>query len=369
MTANTTIAMILFAGNKDTADTLDLLLQEVKTGLFQLNAAQRPGVYCLYRRLSDEGRLFLVRPKGSPDSPLGTLSGKLSDQVTQFLDVVKRGLPDSGPVHLIIGAHGVPALGFHLTNYFELLSGHPPGAIASGSGQPDLTLDELATSLGQLGRLTSAILHTCYLSGIETMCALQQATFHIACENKLKGGMKFSMWFPVLADAAATPKQVADNCFASMTTPGPNAEGTFSSHSLNCIGLLNALNELGKQLCLQLGSSNSPAEMVIKAAKSGSSILNDTVDVTEFCGLIAKSRELPSNCRQASAVLAEAVRLMQFGRFTTETYTPMKDYGGISVYLPMRNGQYYSPELLPKRFRIGAPDWCAFLKAWGGPAA
>jgi len=418
MADKATLVLILFAGDAATTDQLDPFLKEIQDGINSLAPASRPDVFCFYQRLSVTGHQFAITQNTltfTPDSqldltrfpPLGSrpVSGSLSSQVTAFLDDVQLNLAASGPVHVIVGAHGVSALGFHPTRFLRLaisllfspfnselrvlkwrvrfrrlcdrifLLGHPPGGIASGSILPDLSLDDTALALQKLKRLNGLMLHACNLSAVETMCALNTAEFHIACENTLSSWMRLSKWFSTLASPVATREQITTDCFDSMEHDPENALGCFSSHCVVIPDLLNCLNSLGTELCLLLNSSVSAtataAEIAVMEAQSKSGVRNYTIDVVRFCRVLSSNMGVPIAARDAAQTVALAVTSLQLRLIKTDewkTSLKFQQYGGISLYLPLRNDEYYSPELLPKSLRTGAPEWFAFVKIWGGSA-
>ncbi|MEJ7592405.1 MAG: hypothetical protein WKF77_12710 [Planctomycetaceae bacterium] len=419
MSDKTSLVLLFMAGDETTAFQIDPLLEEIQCGLKNIPlASDRPDVYCLYLRRSTTGQQFKITdtPEIKPNGfggltnfpPPGSvpLTGSLSSQLTTFLQHVGLNLTASGPVHFIIGAHGVPVSGFHPVLFFRLvfaflrsffsfelrgltwrarfwrlrdrifLIGQPLGAIASGSKLPDLTLDDTALALKKLPclRLNSVILHTCNLSGIETMSALRAAKFHIACESELANWMRFRKWFLTLASPTATPELITKACMDSMELVPSDTLGCFSSHRVDCETLLNKLNALGNQLTSLLKSTDSTiaaaTKEAIRIAKVKSGVSNYTVDVVVFCRNLGESTNLPIGSRQAAnAVADEIANEVQLRLIMTDSWktsNKFKFYGGISMYLPLRNDPYYPTEHLPESFRTGAPDWIEFLKIWDG---
>ena len=128
MPDKSTILLILLAGNKTTAFQIDPLLAEVQAGLMAMPLnSNRPDVHCLYLRRSATGRQFTIGTNTAsmrsdavggltnfPPSGSTSLNGSVSSQVIRFLQHVRQNLTATGPVHVLIGAHGDPVRGFRL---------------------------------------------------------------------------------------------------------------------------------------------------------------------------------------------------------------------------------------------------------------
>jgi len=417
MPDKTTIVLILFAGNGSTAEQLDPLLKEIQIGLRDPKTTNCPEIHCLYQRLTDIGQQFTITsqttdfdrtPSGGLTNfpPAGSIerSGSLSCQMTDFLNSVKQQLPASGPVHVIIGAHGIAGKGFHptvllrflllllfsrLNSTWRRLSWRTrfrqlrqnlfatelrPGAVAMTAGDVALTLDDAELALGILKpRLQALVLHTCSLSAIETMCALGTPSFHIACQNKLRQSMKLSKWFATLASPQAIPVQVTTACLDSMKADSTNAIGCFSSHvnsSHEVTDALEKLNKLGNELFTLL-TSNVPAtvnaaELAIIDGQELSAAAG-TTDIVAFCNSLSASSGISNSARCAATAVAGKMQSLQLGLVKNDGSTPRR-FGGISLYLPLRNQDSESLKLLPESFRTGAMDWVKFAELWAEPS-
>jgi hypothetical protein len=413
MPKQSTIAVVLLAGDCETIDQIDRLLIEIQKGMKQ-PSANSPSVYCLYHRYSSnsgatETHQFLLTCQQEfaisgqcgltnfPPQNATVVTGDLSDQLTAFLEFVDGNLPTDGPVHVIIGAHGVPANGFNpvkliqlflltIASYFNVLfrglslrsrflqlrdrlfrNGHPLGALASGSTLPALTLDAVALSLKKLRRTPQSILiHTCNLSSVETMCALNAADFHIACESLLSSTMKVSEWFSTLANPSATSKQIADACFDHMLPTGSgNAEGCFSAHKTADSNLLAKLDDLGAALKTAVTSNDTATIAAIVSAQTASKF-NRTIDLVKFCSSLKFHTAVSQSNKSLACAVIDAIVSLRLRLYDTDPYP--NNYGGICIYLPERYKQYYSPDHLPEAFRTGSPEWFEFVKLWGGTA-
>ena len=405
MEPRTTIVVILLAGDAETVEILDPLLAEFHVGL-NSTIGPAPDVYCMYyRRNSVTGIIqtswfklltntltfiseTLDELKYPPSSAL-PLTGALSQQVAEFIDGVNRPLTPAGPIRVIVGAHGIASLGINptgihlfLRHLWRRIRQHfrrplppdtsPPSSLTSRNGVqiPDLLLDHLADALKKLptGRVESLILHTCNLSGVETIHALNSIPHHIACESRLSEHMRFRDWFTTLSDPTATPSQITQSCFASIRSAPPNASGCFSSYNTDSqYQLLKTLNDLGlhlKSLVNRTSPNRTTIIDVLKQAREDSSDSHE-VDLSYFCDRLLNSPV--SSSMFSSSILQEVRDALNNLSLQTEkanVENRFTNFQGVSVFFPASNDHTYSDSNLPCSFQTAAQGWCSFLRAW-----
>ena len=423
----TTILLVLLAGNESTVRQLDPLVYQIQNGIDQYQADDIPAVYCLYHRwvgswLTGSLKTHSFEIKKSPPvtfscpfiDPYPPHWSEELDQadIEQSVNDFLKNLPPevssaNGPIHIVVGAHGVPLRGFHPSKLFHLLlkslmtllhtkwsplswrknwqslknylrreinrlrlMGQPPGGIYSGSTFPDLTLDEVATAAAHLpdSRQGSLILHACDLSSLEVMCALRDMPHHIGAEEEMSGEMQIGEWFETLANPKAGPEEITAACFRSIDDNG-KPEGSFSSHRTTIDQLLNGLNKLGKELLRQLKDENIKDKTVAaihSATRKGSSrVRSHTHDLLGFARSLASSDDLSNETKTFGRVVMEELCKLQVSRPYNNAVNEMfKTYGGISIYLPSRTGPVYAIESLPCGFQNAAADWLEFVEHW-----
>ncbi len=428
----TTIVVILLAGDSDTVNDLDALLYAIQSGVDQWQAEELPLVFCLYHRWDEEfgARTFhfpiergtlqftdqQLNLESYPPPVRRELQGDVENQVGEFLGFVRKNLPYDGPIRSIVGAHGFPGLGFNPSVILELadalvnllsrpvggaldepqrerlqallgrttMIGSPPNGFRSkrvpqatdgppGPGRPEVSLGQArkALSIFPQGRLQTLFLHTCEMSGLETISALADVPHHIACETALFAPVRFADWFSVLGDPAASDFEITLSCFKSLTSLAPrNADGCFSSHRTKGIdSILCDLNTLGDRLYELITQGDDPAIQkafsTIRSAREDSAVSNLTVDIVQFCISLNQKEVVPNSLTQP---IVDGVCELQFT-------SPVKSkdwqrlaiydsYRGISVYLPQRRINADSTSVLPDSFQNGAPRWCRFVDAW-----
>jgi hypothetical protein len=412
----TTLLMILMAGDKPTADALDALLFGVQSGLNEWADCELPLMYCLYDRWDNvnsrqrthyfplqRNTLRFTRevldPTTYPPQKYKRLKGSFGSKVTRALKDIRQRLPSKGPIRIILGAHGFSGLGFDTRNFLQFLNWlsisqtthdvdwqlpdpvqslmhsfandpTPAGFVSKpGSKKPDLTLDRATAMLRLLpkGRLQTLILHTCNMSGLETVSAMASIPHHIACEADLFSHMRLAEWFSVLGDPHATDNDITVACFKSLARKvRPRADGFFSSHrTRTIIALLRKLDELGEQLS-QLASPPDANRVWFKiaTARGQSNITANTVDVAKFCRSLI---QLNLDSTGLAQLIIDAIYDMQLlapvNTSDEESPTIDKNTGGISVYLPVAPNPIPTSRL-PRTFQAAAPGWCRFVDNW-----
>ena len=399
----TTIVIILLAGDADTVEILDSLLAEFHFGL-NSTTDRTPDIYCMYYRRNSESTpipsawfkllantLTFINERTLdtfPPAGANDLTGTLPHQVRAFIDGLNSGgLSPAGPIRVVVGAHGLASLGINPTmnllrhlwrrirNHFRrpLSNSAPPSSLTSRNGVhiPDVLLDQLADALCRLpkGRVKSLILHTCNLSGVETIHALNEIPHHIACESRLSDHLRFRDWFTTLTDPNATPSQITQSCFNSISSAPQSASGCFSSYTTACQSqLLAALNALGIHLKSLLDGTASRRRDAIAAIKLAQDASSDShaVDLSYFCDLLLNPAYAllfePSVLLAVKAALGNLS--LQTVKTNLNTEPRFSNFLGISVFFPASNDHTYSVSNLPNSFQSAAQGWCSFLRAW-----
>jgi hypothetical protein len=423
----TTVILVLLAtDNKTSLDNIDPMLKQIQQGVddwFSCRSIKPLDVFCMYHRRSKSGaetKHFRIEKDTLTSSFCGNeldlskykptllgdpLTGPLAEQLEKFCRQILQQSSqrhENGPIRIVFGAHGNPSQGLSgeekkllyllmrsnhldpllrrlsLRQRFEILrnhilgfSPHPAGISGSvKSKKPDLTLDDAANALKLFPshRLQSLLIHTCFLSSIETICALDVVRHQIGCQSDLNGYLRMRDWFPVLASPFAQPEEVTKACFAGITT---TENGYFSSHWTASSRLLRALDALGGQFFNLMKSCSADAfEKALSCARVDSASVQHSSDLGTLvarlstCDLITPKKHLLAIAKEIIRLQLEPV-LRAWDSWATSI--PTDDFLGINVFLPERGGGICKPppvSELPDAFKARAPKWCEFLDLW-----
>ncbi len=395
MSEASAVLVLLFARNEATRHLMDKLLHQIQLGVNKTSSLPTPPVvYCLYVRQSTEGRQFKIT-KDSLKFDLDVLrafpadshvqSGTLEEQVAAIAKTVV--LPESGPVHVIVGAHGAAAVGFgfrFLTLMIRLLFssfstehrrrnwrsrleylknqifGTAPGFFPLGDTLPALALDGLAAGLKELRRPTTPetpvrpnalMIHACNMSGVECIKSLEFSEFQIAIENQISDTIMFKEAFCGLGSPSAKAEEITRQFLEHLPS-----DVYVSSHRSDSQPLIGALNTLGKQL----RGLASPTEMksAIRSSRSKSLVGPNTVDLVRFCQILIG--QLPALESEIRTVLSNVGDLQIQNRKMPIVGSGHAEYACISIYLPDQG----PTSQLPYSFRLSASDWCEFATSW-----
>ena len=408
MSPKTTVVILCFAGDKGTSQLLEPVLAQVQLGLCQLgDLAHDVRVLCYYRRFDAEtGYYFEIRPNVptfSGDDCVMLIQENLSEicgaqpiggdilaQLRTFCDLVNTRLPTEGPVHIVIGAHGIAAEGISSTGLFLLFTslfrntdptlktlsvwsrivslwtrirriGHPPGALLAGSISEVIGLDNLNGAIARISRVSSVFFHTCNLSTIESICALPVAKFHIAFQHDLLGRVPFAKWFGTLADSSSRFERIAADALNSIGSDScPTTHGWTSAHVTDMsLQLLQALDELGRHLTDFLNCDEQRATCSIKNARVP--LLNYFTDAILFSKNLAADDNVSRPCQAAASCFAAEVERLQI---QTRPAGVSDKRTGISLYLPAKGNSGINTSCLPTSMQTTSPCWIEFLERW-----
>lgn len=417
MTApKTTLVIILLASDTHTYLQLDPALEKLHRGLSSSTLAHVPDVFCFYMRalsaVAVESHMFPLRP-GSlqfttsnlldmahyPPADHQQVTGDFDAQLAKFISYVNCHLTATGPIRVILGAHGYPGRGFAPTSMLRPIvfaarllfsefdpelkpltfaqryrvlrdevfrDGPPIGGVSSRLGleSPDLTLDETNTLLAALpsSRLSTLILHTCQSSGVETILALRDVPHQIACESALSLHFQFHNWFNELSDPATTDADLTTACLNSLQALPPVATGLFSSHRSGAIvGVIALLNQIGDayHACVTDAARRVFLGAVQRARVA--SAISEEVDLDRFCRGLHANGAIPATL---SGAVTAAIQALQLAPAVNIGMIFMPGYSGISVFLPNRGETRFTVANLPNPFRAQADRWCSFVTAW-----
>lgn len=389
----TTVLVVLFSPNAETTQVLDNLLKEFQDGLDASVSSNPPDVLCLYRRETSTASQFRLR-KNAPKDSSGIHSGSMKDQLESFFQSteVTNALQANGRTYLIIGAHGSPipaglTISILAKAFMELVKAMAPwnwlkprgpesiwmtmeslrnpslptGAAiqpstrsgSASSTTSGLTITELNNAIKKLHKPPETlILHTCSLSGVESIVELAQVKHHIACESNLKMYMRVSKWFSAL-EQGMIPLIFTSAVFNSMQSSEIN--GIFSSHdSADPSKFIAFLNDLGRELSAILSAGDSDKIMGVRTARFESQVPEsiELIDLVKF----AEQYNDGSHSERVQQIMKEKQhdhKIVLSGG--TER--------GISVFFP-RKASGAKVGDLPVGFKNAASDWIAFLEQW-----
>jgi hypothetical protein len=233
-----------------------------------------------------------------------------------------------------------------------------------------LTLDAASAALCGIKGLKILVIHTCQMSHVEALKALDCASHHLACESQLKYHLHVSDWFGTLSDSASTPEQVLEKCLASIrnrrTRSSLAARGTFSAHKTTGTPLLSALNTLGSELTTLLQSSNpdvaAHTEACIEHALAARIDFSYAIDLAYFCSLLVDHGVA---CATTAKAVRTAVRDQQLADRECSQEPGETDWGGIAAFFPNKGMLDDALDDLPQSFKSAVPLWIRLLQQWG----